>query len=158
MKFTKPSPGLVAEFHAATADIRGAQPRKMFGYDCIFVGGHFAAGLWKNTCVFKLSDEEGARLVATTGAIPFAPMGHVMRSWYEAPEAVAHDAEQLAAWCATAAAFARGQPPKVKGKPRPAAGRPPGRPAPKQKAPSLGAASRKALKRAAPATRGSRGR
>lgn len=117
-KFSKPSPGLVAEFKEAVAGLRDAQPRKMFGYDCIFVNGHFAAGLWQNTAVFKLSDEEGARFVSAAGAIPFAPVtGRPMRNWWEAPEEVAHDAEQLTEWCARAAAFARAQPPKTAKKP-----------------------------------------
>ena len=113
MKFTKPSPGLVEEFKAAIGLIRDAQPRRMFGYDCVFVNGNFAAGLWRNTAVFKLSAEDGARITAEAGAIPFAPMkGRPMKGWYEAPEAVSHDAEQLAEWCARAAAFARSLPPK----------------------------------------------
>jgi TfoX/Sxy family transcriptional regulator of competence genes len=115
MKFTKPSPGLVEEFKAAAATLPDGQPRKMFGYDCVFVGGNFAAGLWQNTAVFKLSDQEGARFTKEHGAIPFAPMqGRVMRGWYEAPEELAHDAERLTEWCHTAAAFARTLPPKAK--------------------------------------------
>lgn len=114
MKFAKPSPGLVEEFKAAIAPIRDAQPRKMFGYDCVFVNGNFAAGLWRNTAVFKLSAEDGARISAEAGANPFAPMkGRPMKDWYEAPEAVSHDAEQLTEWCARAAAFARSLPPKA---------------------------------------------
>lgn len=115
MKFTKPSAGLIEEFKAATRDIPGAMPRKMFGYDCIFVNGNFAAGLWRDTCVFKLADEDAARLVAETGAAPFAPMKkRVMRGWWEVSEEVSHDPEQLAKWCERAAAYARSLPPKVK--------------------------------------------
>src|SRR5205085_2507540 len=109
-KFSKPSPGLVAEFKAAVAGLRDAQARKMFGYDCIFVNGHFAAGLWQNTAVFKLSDEEGARFVATAGGIPFSPMaGRPMKNWWEAPEEVGHDAGRLTARGAVAGAFALAQ-------------------------------------------------
>ncbi len=114
MKLSKPSAGAVAEFKAAVAGIRDATPRMMFGYDCIFVNGHFATGVWKSSVVFKLSDEDGARFVATTGAIPFAPMkGRPMKNWWEAPEEVAYDGEQLTQWCARAAAYARAQPPKA---------------------------------------------
>ena len=87
----------------------------MFGYDCVFVRGNFAAGLWQNTAVFKLSDEDGARFAKEHGAIPFAPMkGRVMKGWYEAPEEVAHDGELLVEWCRNAAALARMLPPKAK--------------------------------------------
>src|SRR4029079_6523636 len=75
-------------------------------------------GIWRDTCVFKLPDEEGARFMANEGAIPFAPMkDRVMKGWYEAPEAVSHDAEQLTTWCAKAAAYVRGLPPKRPKKP-----------------------------------------
>lgn len=128
MKFTKPSPGLIEEFKEAIGPIRDGQPRKMFGYDCVFVNGNFAAGLWRNTAVFKLSAADGARITAEAGAIPFAPMkGRPMKDWYEVPEAVSHDAEQLTEWCARAATFARSLPPKAP-KAAKAGGKKPARP------------------------------
>jgi TfoX/Sxy family transcriptional regulator of competence genes len=117
VKLPKPSPGLIEQFKEVVASLPGVEPRKMFGYDGFFVNGNFAAGLWHDTCVFKLSDDDGARFMANDGAVPFAPMkGRVMTSWYEAPEAVSHDPEQLAAWCERARAFALTLPPKS-GKP-----------------------------------------
>jgi TfoX/Sxy family transcriptional regulator of competence genes len=114
MKFTKPSSGLVQQFKAVVAGLPRAEPRKMFGYDCFFVNGNFAAGLWQDTCVFKLSDADGAKLLEL-GAQPFAPMkGRAMKGWYEAPEEIAHDAEALDHWCKRALAFAADAPPKLK--------------------------------------------
>ena len=102
--------GLEDHFHSLQSisgtiaeNIRDALPRKMFGYDCIFVNGPFAAGLWQNTAVFKLSDADGARFVSETGAVPFSPMEGRLKglaNWWEASEELAHDGEQLAAWCA----------------------------------------------------------
>ncbi len=114
MKFSKPSAGLVELFKSVRATL-GAEPRKMFGYDCFFVNGNFAAGLWQDTCVFKLSEADGKRFMEIDGARPFAPMkGRAMRGWYEAPEEVAHDAEQLEEWCRRARDFAASAPPKAK--------------------------------------------
>jgi TfoX/Sxy family transcriptional regulator of competence genes len=112
MKFSKPSPGLVQLFKAVVAGLPRAEPRKMFGYDCFFVNGNFAAGLWQDTCVFKLSAADGERILKQ-GARPFAPMkGRVMKGWYEAPEDVAHDPEALESWCARAFDFAAAAAPK----------------------------------------------
>jgi TfoX/Sxy family transcriptional regulator of competence genes len=113
MKFSKPSQGLIAQFREAVAGLPHAEPRKMFGYDCFFVNGNFAAGLWQDTCVFKLSEADGAALMEQ-GARPFAPMKRVMKGWYEAPEDIAHDPEALEQWCKRAQAFAAAAPPKAK--------------------------------------------
>jgi hypothetical protein len=50
------------------------KPRKMFGWDGVSVNGNFAAGLWRNTDVFKLSAADGRPNHREVGAIPFAPM------------------------------------------------------------------------------------
>jgi TfoX/Sxy family transcriptional regulator of competence genes len=114
MKFTKPSPGLIEEFRAVVLELRGAEPRKMFGYDAFFVNGNLAAGLWQNTCVFKLSKSHTEEFLQLKGARPFAPMkGRVMGGWVEAPEEVSHDPESLREWCERALAHARTLPPKA---------------------------------------------
>jgi TfoX/Sxy family transcriptional regulator of competence genes len=114
MKFSKPSPGLIAQFRDVVAGMARAEPRKMFGYDCFFVNGNFAAGLWQDTCVFKLGEAQGEALLRAGGRL-FAPMkARVMKGWYEAPESVAHDADELEQWCRHAFDFAAATPPKVK--------------------------------------------
>jgi len=113
-KLSKPSSGLIQLFKAVVASLPRAEPRKMFGYDAFFVNGNMAAGLWQDTCVFKLSDADGKELTKL-GAVPFAPMkGRVMTGWYEAPEDVSHDPEALEHWCRRAFDFAAAAPPKVK--------------------------------------------
>ena len=57
MKLIKPSPGLIAEFKAVVAQLPQGEPRKMFGYDAVFVNGNMAVGLWQNTAVMKLFRE-----------------------------------------------------------------------------------------------------
>jgi hypothetical protein len=115
---TKPSPGLVEEFKAAIEPIRDGQPRKMFGYDCVFVNGTSRRDCG-GTPPSSGCRPRTARITAEAGAIPFAPMkGRTMKGWYESPEAVSHDAEQLTEWCARAAAFARSLPPKAPKGPR----------------------------------------
>jgi TfoX/Sxy family transcriptional regulator of competence genes len=113
MKLVKPSPGLIAEFKAVTSQLPQAQPRKMFGYDALFVNGNMAVGLWQNTCVVKVSEADQAKLLKRGEAWPFAPMkGRVMTGWVELSEELSHDPEELLAWSARAVTFVSTLPPK----------------------------------------------
>jgi TfoX/Sxy family transcriptional regulator of competence genes len=115
MKLEKPSPGLIVEFKAVVAELRGAQPRKMFGYDAAFVNGNMAIGLWQNTCVVKVSARDAEQLIASGQGVPFRPMkDRVMSGWVELSEELAHDPEELAAWAERAVAHVSTLPPKVK--------------------------------------------
>lgn len=114
MKLIKPSPGLISEFKAMVLQLPRAEPRKMFGYDAAFVNGNMAVGLWQNTCVVKVSQADGAALLARGQAQPFAPMkGRVMTGWLELSEELAHDPEELLAWAERAVAYVATLPPKV---------------------------------------------
>jgi TfoX/Sxy family transcriptional regulator of competence genes len=115
MKLSKPSPGLIAEFKAVVAELPRGEPRKMFGYDAVFVNGNMAVGLWQNTCVVKVSAADQARLLELGQAEPFAPMkGRVMIGWLELSEELAHDPEELLAWSRRAVEFVATLPPKQK--------------------------------------------
>lgn len=126
MKLTKPSPGLIAEFKAVVAQLPHGEPRKMFGYDAVFVNGNMAVGLWQNTAVMKLTEADQTKLLGRGQAQPFAPMkGRVMTGWVELSEELAHDPEELLGWSLRAVDFASKLPPKVragkKSKAKPAA-------------------------------------
>jgi TfoX/Sxy family transcriptional regulator of competence genes len=132
MKLTKPSPGLIAEFKAVAAQLPQGEPRKMFGYDAVFVNGNMAVGLWQNTCVMKLTEADQTKLLGRGQAQPFAPMkGRVMTGWVELSEELSHDPEELLAWSLRAVDFAAGLPPKVR-----AAKKSKAKPAAKPKAPT----------------------
>jgi TfoX/Sxy family transcriptional regulator of competence genes len=115
MKLTKPSPSLVTEFKWVGSQLGRAEPRKMFGYDALFVNGNMAAGLWQNTCVVKLSAADQSALLARGGAVPFAPVeGRPMTGWLEVSEELAHDPEELLAWVERAVTHVATLPPKVR--------------------------------------------
>jgi TfoX/Sxy family transcriptional regulator of competence genes len=117
MKLSKSSSELQERFKSVASGIPGAQQKKMFGYECFFINGNFAAGLWKNTAVFKLSEKDLATFLKIEGARPFAPMkGRVMKGWGEAPEALAASEAKLRTWCLKAAEQAGTLPPKAKKK------------------------------------------
>ena len=104
--FTPSPPELVARFGAAATRHPGAQPRKMFGYPALFVGGNLATGLFADRWMVRLADADLAALLALPGAAPFAPMpGRTMRGYATLPPAVVADDEQLDTWVARAIAF-----------------------------------------------------
>lgn len=114
MKLVKPSAGLISEFKAMLPRLSQGQPRKMFGYDAVFVNGNMAVGLWQNTCVVKLSAADQAKLLESDQAIPFAPMkGRVMSGWLELSEELAHDPEELLVWSERAVRHVATLPPKA---------------------------------------------
>lgn len=114
MKLTKPSAGLIAEFKAVQEQLREALPRKMFGYDALFVNGNMAVGLWQNTCVLKLGAVDQQKLLAAGNAKPFMPMpGRPMTGWVELSEELANDPEELLDWSRRAVTFTSTLPPKL---------------------------------------------
>jgi hypothetical protein len=55
MKKWKPAPAkAVAAFEVATSGLAGADPRKMFGYSCVFAKGNMFAGLHEAGMVLRL--------------------------------------------------------------------------------------------------------
>jgi hypothetical protein len=56
------SAALIAELEAVRAQPQ-VRPRKMFGYDALFVNGNIAVGLWQNSRVVKLAADDQAALL-----------------------------------------------------------------------------------------------
>ena len=66
-KFEKSSPELVARFDAAAARFPEAERRKMFGYPALFVGGNLVTGLFAQSWMIRLGDEDRAELAGGPG-------------------------------------------------------------------------------------------
>lgn len=112
-KFEKSSAALVARFDAAAARFPEAERRKMFGYPALFVGGNLVTGLFAESWMIRLSDEDRAALLAMPGASPFEPMpGKPMKGYATLPDAVVADDGQLDDWVRRAIEFGRSLPPK----------------------------------------------
>jgi TfoX/Sxy family transcriptional regulator of competence genes len=104
---------LVERFARTAARHADAQPRKMFGYPALFVGGNMATGLFADRWVVRLAPEDLSTLMNLPGAGPFSPMpGRVMSGWATLPEDVVADDTRLDDWVARAMAFAASLPPK----------------------------------------------
>ena len=112
-KFEKSSPELVARFDAAAARFPEAERRKMFGYPAMFVGGNLVTGLFAESWMIRLGDEDRAALQSMPGAGPFEPMpGRTMKGYATLPSDVVADDERLDDWVRRSIAFGRSLPPK----------------------------------------------
>ena len=112
-KFEKSSPELIARFDAAAARFPEAARRKMFGYPALFVGGNLATGLFAQTWMIRLSDDDRAELLQLPGAAPFEPMaGRQMKGYATLPDEVVADDDALDGWVRRAITFVRTLPAK----------------------------------------------
>ena len=110
--FEKSSPALVARFEAVAARHPEARRKPMFGYPALFVGGNYATGLYEESWVVRLGDDDLGELLAA-GGTPFSPMpGRSMKGWGALPPDVVSDDAALDGWLARACAFAGSLPPK----------------------------------------------
>ena len=108
----KATPQDVERFQAATAEIEGLEPRKMFGYPAVFSGGNLVAGLYQDTVMVRLPEAERQERV-DAGWERFEPMpGRPMREYVTLPAEVFADVEATRGWIERAAAYVRTLPPK----------------------------------------------
>ena len=116
MKKWKPAPcEAVAAFEAATSSLAGAEPRKMFGYSCVFAKGNMFAGLHEAGMVLRLPDEQRIEFLRLKGAEQFEPMpGRVMREYVVVPKVLLKAPEQLREWVEKSLAYVLSLPVKEK--------------------------------------------
>jgi len=116
MKFKRPSPALV-ELFSRLLPATGGDGRSMFGCPCGFLGGNMFMGLFGDQLFLRLSEPDRAKLLAEEGAEQFDPMGgRPMREYVVVPAGwLEGDAdEELRAWIAKSARYAKSLPPKAK--------------------------------------------
>ncbi len=116
MKKWKPAPReAVAAFEAATFGLAGVEPRKMFGYSCVFAKGNMFAGLHEAGMVLRLPNEHRADFLRLKGAEQFQPMpGRVMREYVVVPKVLLNAPEKLRAWVEKSFSYVSSLPTKPK--------------------------------------------
>ena len=114
-KFTKSSPEIIERFGQAIERLGAPDValRKMFGYQCAWIGGNMASGLFGDEWWVRVSEPERER-VLELGGHPFAPMPGKgkMGRYVVLPEGVVANAPDLDGWLARAMEFTRTLPPK----------------------------------------------
>lgn len=116
MKKWKPAPReAVKAFETATSGLAGAEPRKMFGYSCVFAKGNMFAGLHEAGMVLRLPDEHRAEFLRLNGAEQFEPMpGRVMREYVVVPRILLNEPDQLRRWVEKSLTYVSSLPAKAK--------------------------------------------
>lgn len=96
----KPAPAkAAAAFEAVTAGLTAAEPRKMFGYACVFAGANMFAGLHEAGMVLRLPEADRAQFLRLKGATQFEPMpGRVMREYVVVPPGLLAAPLELREW------------------------------------------------------------
>lgn len=111
--FSKSPPDLIARFGEIAARFPEAQPRKMFGYPAMFVGGNLVTGLFADGWMIRLAPDDLVEVLALPGAGPFEPMaGRTMKGYALLPAAVVTDDDALVSWVERAIVFVRTLPAK----------------------------------------------
>lgn len=112
--FSKSPPELIARFGVITGEIPDVEPRQMFGYPAVFVGGNLATSLHETRWIVRLPDGDRETLLAIQGTGPFEPMpGRPMSGYVALSPAIVADEEALRSWVGRAIAFGRSLPPKT---------------------------------------------
>jgi TfoX/Sxy family transcriptional regulator of competence genes len=119
-KWRKPDEELVRLLDETIGSLEFDGPvdfRPMFGCPAYFTGGNLFAGVWQETVMLRLDEDDRAQ-VAAAGGRPFEPMpGRKMKEYVALPPSMVADRELARAWVRKAAAYAASLPPKEK-KPR----------------------------------------
>jgi len=116
MKKWKPAPPFaVKAFEAVTSGLAGAEPRKMFGYSCVFARGNMFAGLHEAGMVLRLPEGQRTEFLRLKGAEQFEPMpGRVMREYVIVPRILLNEPDQLREWVEKSFAYVSSFPAKAK--------------------------------------------
>ena len=93
---------------------KNVEERKMFGGIGFLLNGNLLVGVWKDSLVVRLGEEEGEEALKEPHVKEFDITGKPMRNWVlVGPEGVQDD-EQLAGWIQRAVKFVGALPAKEK--------------------------------------------
>jgi TfoX/Sxy family transcriptional regulator of competence genes len=119
MKWRKAPEALVQKFDILVPHDPRIERRKMFGYPAAFVGGNLFMGLYQDSLMLRLSEEDRAEFLTLQGAALFEPMpGRPLRGYVTVPPAMLRQDGPLSGWIARSLRYARSIPakgPRAKG-------------------------------------------
>src|SRR5712691_3796345 len=96
---------LAARIRKALARKKGIEEKKMFGGIGFLLNGNMLVGVWKDSLIVRLGDEQGEEALLEPHVKPFDITGKAMKGWaMVTPEGVEDD-EQLKEWIQRAVKF-----------------------------------------------------
>jgi TfoX N-terminal domain len=105
---------LAARIRRRLARRKNVEERKMFGGIGFLLNGNLLVGVWKESLVVRLGEEEGEEALKEPHVKEFDITGKPMRNWMlVGPEGV-QNGEQLSAWIGRAVKFVETLPAKEK--------------------------------------------
>lgn len=108
----KPSPEAVARFREVVAGLANVSLRPMFGNLSAFANGYMFAGLFGDSMIVRLDEDDVATVIAQ-GGTPFAPMpGRPMRGYVVLPDAWSRDVGAARPWAEQSLTYTMSLPPK----------------------------------------------
>jgi hypothetical protein len=96
---------LAARIRTALGRKRGIEEKTLFGCFCLLLNGNVLVGVWKNSLIVRLGNEQGEDALLEPHVRPFDITGKAMNGWVAvAPEGIEDD-DQLKAWIQRAVKF-----------------------------------------------------
>jgi TfoX/Sxy family transcriptional regulator of competence genes len=96
---------LAARIRQSLARKKGVEEKKMFGGVGFLLNGNMLVGVWKDSLIVRLGDEQGEATLLEPHVRPFDITGKAMKGWaMVAPEGIGGD-DRLKDWIKRAAKF-----------------------------------------------------
>ena len=96
---------LAGRIRKALARKKGIEEKTLFGCFCLLLNGNVLVGVWKNSLIVRLGNEQGEDALLEPHVRPFDITGKAMKGWVVvAPEGIEDD-DQLKDWIQRAVKF-----------------------------------------------------
>jgi TfoX/Sxy family transcriptional regulator of competence genes len=103
---------LAARIRDALARKHGVEERKMFGGIVFMLNGNMLVGVWKDSLIVRLGDEQAEEALLGPHVKPFDITGRPMKNWALVEPAGVEEEEQLKDWIKRAIKFVGKMPAK----------------------------------------------
>ena len=96
---------LAARIRKNLARKKNIEEKTLFGCFCLLLNGNVLVGVWKNSLIVRLGNEQGEDALLELHVRPFDITGKAMKGWVAvAPEGIEND-DQLKGWIQRAVKF-----------------------------------------------------
>lgn len=113
----KPSPPTIIDtFQETLSAFPQVEMRKMFGFNCAFINGNMATGLWQDEWMLRLPPEDRENFLKIKGSKIFAPMGRKSSQTVVFSDSTLASAPERDSWIAKCITYSSSLPAKVKKK------------------------------------------